>query len=233
MFIGHYGVAFGAKRVAPRTSLGTLAFAAQFLDELWPILLLLGVERAHIVPGLMAANPISFDSYPFSHSLATATLWSILIGAIYFALQRNARGGWVVGVAVLSHWLLDVPMHRPDLPLWPGGLTRVGLGAWNSVPLTVVLDYGVFAVGLALYMSGTRAADRIGRWGIWALVALLVTIALGSTFGPPPANEHALALNCLGLWLIVPLGWWVDRHRVVVANEALAVASSPLQMNGA
>src|SRR5258706_1989859 len=117
MFLGHYGVAFAGKRVGPRTSLGALTFAAQFLDELWPVLLLLGVERVRIVPGLMAANPIDFVYYPFSHSLATASLWALLIGAGYYAGRRYGRGAVVVALLVVSHWVLDVPMHRPDLPL--------------------------------------------------------------------------------------------------------------------
>ena len=117
MFLGHYGVAFAAKRAAPRTSLGTLAFATQFLDELWPILLLMGLEQVRIVPGLMAANSLDFVSYPISHSLVAAIGWAILIGLVYFVIRRYGRGAWVVAALVASHWLLDAPMHRPDLPL--------------------------------------------------------------------------------------------------------------------
>ena len=63
MFLGHYGLALAAKRAAPRTSLGTLTFAAQFADELWPILLLMGLEHVRIVPGLMAANSLDVDRH--------------------------------------------------------------------------------------------------------------------------------------------------------------------------
>src|SRR5881394_1115559 len=98
MFLGHYGLAFAAKRAAPRTSLGVLTFAAQFLDELWPILLLLGVEQVRIVPGLMIMSPLEFTYYPFSHSLAMAVVWAVLIGGFYFLRRRYSRGAWIMGL---------------------------------------------------------------------------------------------------------------------------------------
>jgi membrane-bound metal-dependent hydrolase YbcI (DUF457 family) len=211
MFLGHYGLALAAKRVAPRTSLGALAFAAQWLDELWPILLLAGVERVRIVPGLMAASPLDFVHYPWSHSLLMAAVWAIVIGAGYFAVHRDARGMWVVGALVVSHWLLDLPMHRPDLPLWPGSSTRVGLGLWNFVAATLVIELALFAIGIAIYLRTTRARDRIGAWGLWAMLAVLVVIYLGAS--APPPSERVLALTSLGLWLFVPWSSWVDRHR--------------------
>jgi membrane-bound metal-dependent hydrolase YbcI (DUF457 family) len=213
MFLGHYGIAFAARRAAPRTSLGTTIFAAQFLDELWPILLLLGVEQVRIVPGFMAAKPLQFVHYPYSHSLAAALFWSLLIGGAYYVKRRDSRSAWIVGGAVLSHWLLDVPMHAPDLPLWPGSRTFVGAGLWSSIPLTLALELGILAVGLALYLRGTRARDRIGSWGLWSMVAVLVCIYIFGLFGAPPPSSHALALMTLSLWLFVPWGYWVDRHR--------------------
>jgi membrane-bound metal-dependent hydrolase YbcI (DUF457 family) len=220
MFLGHYGVAFGAKRIVPRASLGTLAFAAQFLDELWPLLLLAGVEHVRIAPGLMAANGLEFVSYPFSHSLLTAAIWGLLIGGVYFAARRDKRTAFVVGGLVLSHWLLDAPMHHPDLPLWPGSSILIGGGLWNSIPLTLLLDGGIFVVGLAMYLRDTRASDRIGQWGLWSMVAVLVVIGMTGVFAPSPASEHALAVASLSLWLFVPWAYWVDRHRV--ANVAVA-----------
>lgn len=212
MFLGHYGVALGAKRAAPRTSLGTLIFAAQWLDELWPILLLLGVERVRIVPGLMAASPLDFVSYPISHSLLAAIGWGVLIGLGYYLLRRRKTDAWLVGALVVSHWLLDVPVHRPDLPLWPGSAIRVGLSAWNSIPATLALEFGIFGAGLLLYLRGTRARDRVGSWGLAALVAVLVLIYASSYAGPPP-DETTLAWMSLVLWVFIPWGWWVDNHR--------------------
>lgn len=225
MLLGHYGAAFGARRLAPRTSLGTLTFAAQWLDELWPILLVAGVEHVRVVPGLMAANPLDFAYYPFSHSLLAAIVWALLIALGYRAVRRDARAALVVGALVLSHWLLDLPMHRPDLALWPGSV-KVGLGAWRSIPLTILLDGGVFVAGLALYLTGTRARDAIGRWALWAMVAVLVAIFASGFFGPPPPNEKTIGFAGLALWLFIPWGWWIDRHRVSTTGESMHAATA-------
>lgn len=212
MFLGHYGLALAAKRVAPRTSLGTLVLAAQWLDELWPILLLVGVERVRVVPGLMAASPLDFTSYPISHSLLTAVGWGILLGIVYFARRRYGVGAWVVGAAVVSHWVLDLVVHRPDLPLWPGSPLRAGLGLWNSIAATVAVELLTLGIGLALYLRATHARDRVGSWGLAAMVSVLALIFLSGFAGPPPSAK-AIGVAGLGLWLFVPWGYWVDRHR--------------------
>jgi hypothetical protein len=222
MFLGHYAVALAAKRAAPGTSLGTLVLGVQFLDLLWPILLLLGLERVRVVPGLMAANSLDFVHYPISHSLVTATLWALLVGGVYYVVRRYAAGAWVVGAAVLSHWFLDVPMHRPDLPLSPGSTVMVGGGLWDSVAATLTIEIGLLALGMVLYLRATRAIDRIGRWGVWGMAALLVSFFLTGTLGPPPPSEGALAVGGLGMWLFVPLAYWVDRHRVAVSMSGSA-----------
>ncbi|MFL5562630.1 MAG: hypothetical protein ACJ79K_14255 [Gemmatimonadaceae bacterium] len=221
MFLGHYGLAFAAKRMAPRSSLGALAFAAQFLDELWPVLLLLGVEQVRVVPGLMAASALDFIHYPNSHSLAMAVLWAVMIGGVYGAIRKYERGGWVVAALVVSHWFLDLPMHRPDLPLWPGSRVLLGFGLWNSIAATVVIELGLFAGGLIIYSRQTRARDAIGRWGLWVMVTLLVAIFFSGLEGAPPPSERVLAFAALGLWLFVPWSWWVDRHRDPIAGVPL------------
>jgi hypothetical protein len=114
---------------------------------------------------------------------------------------------------VLSHWFLDVPMHVPDLPLWPGSDVKVGLGAWRSIPLTIAIELAVFLGGLFVYLRTTRARDRVGRWGLWATVLVLVGISLSGFFSPPPADGRAVAMGALVLWVFVPWWWWVDRHR--------------------
>ncbi len=223
MFLGHYGVAFAAKRVAPRTSLGALSFAAQFLDELWPILLLLGVEHVKIVPGLMAASPMDFTSYPYSHSLLMAIVWGILIGGAYYLLRRYGRGAWIIGALVVSHWFLDVPMHRADLPLWPGASSpKVGWGLWNSIPATYVIELAIYAIGIAIYLRATRARDRIGSWGLWAYILVLAILFVTSNGSPPP-SERALAWTASGIWLFVPWAWWVDKHRDYVGRLRIPI----------
>src|SRR5918999_1570945 len=186
MLLGHYGAAFAAKRYAPRASLGVFNLAAQFLDELWPLLVLMGLETVRVAPGVLAANPLEFVHYPITHSLLGAIGWSVLLGGLYYAMRRDQRSAVVVGLLVLSHWFLDLPMHAPDLPLWPGSDVKVGLGAWRSVPLTMGIELLVFGAGLSVYLRATRAKDRAGRWGLWAMVSALLAIALSSLFAPPP-----------------------------------------------
>ena len=212
MFLGHYGVGFAAKRFAPNVSLGTLLFAAQLVDLVWPILLLAGVETVRIDPGNTAVTPLDFVAYPFTHSLAAGIGWGILLGLVYLAIRRSARGALVVGLVVASHWVLDFVSHRPDMPLFPGG-PLVGLGLWNSLPATLALELGALAVGIALYLATTRPLDRTGRWGLAGLVALLLGIYGGAIFGPPPPSDTAVAWIGLAGWLLPALGVWVDRHR--------------------
>lgn len=57
MFIGHFAVALAAKRATPRTSLGWLFAACQLSDLIWPVLLLAGVEHAHVAPGSASGIP--------------------------------------------------------------------------------------------------------------------------------------------------------------------------------
>ncbi len=211
MFIGHFGVALAAKRLSPRSSLGTLFFGAQFLDLLWPILLLTGLEHVRIAPGITKMQPFDFYDYPYSHSLAMSLAWGVVVGLLYFLMGRDSRGAWVVGALVPSHWVLDLLVHRPDLPLWPGG-SKYGLGLWNSSAASIGVEGLVFGVGIWLYASATRSRDAVGRYGFWALMGF-VLLWLGAVFGPPPPSVHALALSALSMWFLVAWGWWVDRHR--------------------
>ena len=215
MILGHYGVALAAKRVAPRSSLGTLILAAQWADELWPVLLLAGAEQVRVAPGLMAANSLDFVSYPYTHSLLMLIAWGALFGGLYFAVRRYVRGAWVVGGAVVSHWVLDLVVHRPDLPLWPGAPVKVGFGLWNSIAGTLVVEFGLLLLGAVIYVRTTRARDRIGSWGLWTMLLALAGILLSGLMGPPPSDPKVIAYGALTLWLFVPWGYWVDRHRVV------------------
>ena len=182
MFIGHFGAGFGAKSVAPAISLGTLFLAAQFIDLLWPTLLLLGLEHVSIVPGATAVTPLVFDHYPISHSLLAVAGWGLLIGAVYFLLRKNSKGAIVLGLLVLSHWVLDLIVHQPDLPIYPGSML-LGMNVWSSLVLTLILELGLLGAGVWMYVRSTRALDAQGRWGLWGLVAFLLLIHFGNMFG--------------------------------------------------
>ncbi len=215
MFIGHFAVALGAKKAAPRTSLGTLIFASQFLDLLWPILLLVGVEHATIDPGNTVVTPLNFTDYPFSHSLVMVLLWSALVGGAYWAMKRSMRNALILAGCVSSHWVLDALTHRPDLPIAPGVPSFVGLGLWNSLAGTVVVEFALFAAGIWLYVQTTTARDTVGSIAFWALAAFLLVSWLGNLFGPPPPDMHAVAWVSVLMWLLIPWAVWIDRHRTL------------------
>jgi LexA-binding, inner membrane-associated putative hydrolase len=213
MLLGHYAVALAAKSYAPRASLGTLVLAAQLPDLIWPVLILLGWEHVAIVPGLMAASPFDFVHYPISHSLLTVALWAVVLSGGYFVFRRYARGAAVIAAAVVSHWLLDAPMHRPDLPLWPGSAIKVGFGLWNSIAATLIIEVTLFAAGIIIYTRATRPRDRLGTHALIAMLAFLLLIFASGFFVAPPRGEHVVAWAGVGLWLLVPWAAWIDRHR--------------------
>jgi hypothetical protein len=214
MFIGHHAAAFAAKRVAPRVSLGTLFAAALLVDLVWPVLLLLGIEHVRIAPGITAFTPLDFYDYPITHSLLAVLGWSVAAGVVHRLVRKSTRDALVVGAAVLSHWVLDFVTHRPDLPLWPGG-RKVGLGLWQSVPATMVVEVTLFLLTLALYVRMTSARDRTGSISLWALVAFLALVYAANLFSPPPPDAKAIGWVGLAQWLFVPWGAWIDRHREV------------------
>ncbi|HET6465408.1 MAG TPA: hypothetical protein VFH55_07355 [Nitrospiria bacterium] len=213
MFIGHFAVGFAAKKVAPRASLGVLMAAPIFLDLLWPVFLILGLEQVRIDPGNTAVTPLDFVRYPISHSLLTSLGWATGFAVLYHARTRYWPGTFCIWFGVVSHWVLDAIVHRPDLPLYPGGQMRVGLGLWNSIPATIIVEGTLFIIGVWLYAKQTRPIDKAGIYGFWSFVALLILLYIGNLFGPPPPDEKVLAFTALILWLVIPWVGWFDRHR--------------------
>jgi membrane-bound metal-dependent hydrolase YbcI (DUF457 family) len=214
MFIGHFGLAFGAKKAVPAVSLGALFAACQLADLLWPTLLLLGYEHVEIRPGATRFTPLDFVSYPYSHSLLALCVWGVAFGAIYMALRRARISAFVtITVLVVSHWLLDYLTHRPDMPITVSGTDRVGLGLWNSIPGTLAVEIAIFVIGLAVYLRETAPRDRIGSIGLWGLVGFLLVVYLAASFGPPPPTPTAVAWSAQALWLLVIWGYWIDNHR--------------------
>ncbi len=216
MFIGHFGVAMAAKRVAPRTSLGTLVMAAQFVDLLWPIFLLLGYEQVVISPGATAVTPLDFVSYPFSHSLLAVFGWACLFAGLYKIIRSDSLGAACLWFVVMSHWVLDALTHRPDLLLYPGGSTYIGLGLWNSRFWTILIESALFLWGARIYARWMRPLDGVGKWAFRTYIGLLVVIYLSNIFGPPPPSEKAIGYLGLAMWLLVIWAAWFDRHRIAV-----------------
>jgi hypothetical protein len=214
MFIGHFGVGFGAKAAEPKISLGTYFLAAQFLDLLWPILILIGVEKVEIKPGITKVAPLDFTYYPISHSLLMVLIWALAFGFVSWLFRKNIKASIILGACVLSHWILDLIVHRPDLPLYPGSTEKFGLGLWNSLSATLIVECVFFFGGLMLYWRVTKAINKIGFYGFWLLAALLLVIYIASTFGPPPTSVSAIGWTAQLQWIFILFAYWIDRNRV-------------------
>ena len=215
MFIGHFGVGFGAKKAIPKTSLGTLLLASQFVDLLWPFFLIFGIEVVAIDPGNTAFTPLDFIYYPFSHSLLGVLIWALIFGTIYYFIKRDLKSSLILGILVLSHWILDFITHRPDLPLFLGSDSLlVGLGLWNSIIGTVIIESMIFIVGVYLYIATTKAKNKIGIYSLWSLVIFFIIIYIANLFGPPPESVAAIKYVSLFQWLLIGWAYWIDRNRI-------------------
>jgi membrane-bound metal-dependent hydrolase YbcI (DUF457 family) len=224
MFIGHFAVGFAAKRLMPQISLGVLLAAPLLLDLLWPVFLALGLESVRIEPGNTVVTPLDLHDYPYSHSLLMASVWAVAAGIAAGLWQKNRNAGITIGALVWSHWLLDFVTHRPDMPLYPGSRTYLGLGLWNSLWGTLVVELLMFGLGLGVYVLSTLAQNKRGSLGLWGFIASLLALYLAAIFGPPPPNESALISGGLGASLLLVWGFWADRHRV--ARVPVAVTCS-------
>jgi membrane-bound metal-dependent hydrolase YbcI (DUF457 family) len=222
VFIGHFALGFAAKRIAPRTSLGTLLAAPELADILFPLFVMLGWEKVAFTSASSPFLSITLDQYPISHSLVALIAWGIVFALLYRWRTGYGRGAAVVALLVVSHWVLDYVTHRPDMPLWPGG-PKVGLELWASVPGTLIVEGLLFGAGVAIYARATRARDAVGRYAFGGLVLLLLGLYVASLFSPPPPPGNEFAVVGLILTVVfVGLGAWVDRHREASSGSGTA-----------
>jgi hypothetical protein len=213
MFIGHFGVGLATKKIDSKPSLGTLFIASQFIDLLWPVFLLFGMEKVQIEQGNTAMTPLNFISYPYSHSLFGVFVWAILLGTIYYILKKNFKTSLLLGLLVLSHWILDLITHRPDLQLLPWSNFKMGLGLWNSVALTIIVEGFIFVLGAYFYLSATKSKNKKGSYGLWGLLIFLTLIYVTNIISTPPSDTHAIAIVGLFQWLLIAWAYWIDRNR--------------------
>ena len=215
MFIGHFAVAFGAKKFAPQVSLGVFFLACQLADLIWPNLVLSGIESVEIELGNTAITPLHFAYYPYSHSLIGLVLWSVIFAVCYLLLQRaKSRVAIVIALVIISHWVLDVITHRADMPIMFDNSLRIGFGLWNFPVQAIAFELLLFAIGVWAYSRCTTALNRRGEIGFWALVLFLLAVYIANLLGPPPPSAVAVAWTAQALWLIVAWGFWVDHNRV-------------------
>lgn len=223
MFAGHYGVSYALKKTDTRLSLGWLFLAVQFIDVLWALFIILGVEKMKIHPGL-PSSPYDLYFMPYTHSLVGSLLWAGLVYAVFRYVPLPATGtkklaALVMGAAVFSHFLLDFIVHRPDLPV-VGNVEKIGLGLYNIPPLSFALETLVLFGGLWLYMRATTATTTLGKYGMPLFALILTLVNVQTYFGPPPPTPQIGAIfNEVCYLLFTAIAIWLDRKRVPVEPE--------------
>lgn len=208
MFIGHFALAYGSRKCDQLPSLAVMFVAVQFLDLLWPIFVIAGIETFEIEPGNTALTPLNFTHYPYSHSLLMSIVWAVLFAGVYFGFTKNRRGAFLLGCLVLSHWILDYLTHRPDLQVTPFSELRVGLGLWNHPVVEVIIEAGLFFTGVYLYVKSTVINRKIA---FWSLIIAFLAIHFLNLFGPPPPSVNAVAWSANLMWLFIIWAWWIEK----------------------
>jgi hypothetical protein len=217
MFVGHYGVAFSAKPSTPVVPLWVYFIAVQWLDVVWSILVLCGVEKLRIIPGFTEANPYDLYYMPYTHGLPGAIVLSLALGAIVAAMVARQRGMafLIVSAAAFSHWILDLIVHIPDLPLYDN-TDKVGFGLWRHVAVSFTLEIAVLLIGAWFYARALPPAGRRGHIALRSFVVLLVLLQIYANFGPPPSSQTAMAIMALGLYVaLAAVAALVERLRAV------------------
>jgi hypothetical protein len=205
MLVGHLSVGLIGKRVDPKISLGTWMLAALLADFVCFPLLIARVEGFHN----------SVGDIPYSHSLLMNTIWAALFAAAYFARRRYPRGAWLLFGAVLSHWVLDVISHRPDMRLAPGVTSAFGLGLWNSLPATLIVEGGLWALAIFVYLRATHRTNGAGVYGFWIGIALFTLSWYGNIQrGIDPDPVRAGVGGLIFFSLMVAWGYWMNRARL-------------------
>lgn len=216
MFIGHYGASFAAKAVDKRIPLWVLFVAAQLVDIFWTIFVLTGVERVRIVPGITVASPLDFVFYPYTHSLVASLAWGALAMVVYRVLRPGAgawRTAFIVGLVVVSHWVLDLLVHRPDLALYDDAM-KVGFGLWNFPLIESALEIALLFGGMFYYFRTTKAATQSGKYAMWIFGIVMSVLFVLSGLGPPPPDTSSIAVVGLILYLaLTGVVFWLEKKR--------------------
>lgn len=217
MFVGHYAASFAAKSIRAELPLWVLFLAVQFIDYVWALFLLLGIEKARYVEDFTAASPLDLYYMPYTHSLVGAVFWSILFAAIYILIRRSQPKvyllGLVLGLTVFSHWLTDWLVHVEDLPLYIGG-PKIGLGLWQDYWLSQALEFGLLGGCFTWYMAISKPTSQLGRILPWTLILIFFALQLYSHNAPPPPNMTFFAIQALVAYsLFTVVAFYVDGHR--------------------
>jgi hypothetical protein len=212
MFIGHFATGMLSKKADTTISLALLFVAVQFLDLIWPIFVLLGIETVAIEAGITKLTPLDFTFYPYSHSLMMAPVWGILFGLIYYSFTKKTKQALLLGALVVSHWFLDLIVHRPDLPLTPFHDMKFGLGLWNYPLIEILIEFSFFFVGVYVYYTSKAA---LNKKAFWSLIVFLLIIQFMNFYGPLPPDVTSVAVGANLIWLFVFWAWWIERKKSI------------------
>src|SRR3990172_1316733 len=218
MFIGHYGPSFAIKATDKSIPLWLLFIAVQMVDVLWAVLVLLGIEKVRIVPGITATNPLDLYYMPYTHSLIGSIVWAGVAAVAYKFTPRlgNWKAGLLIAAAVFSHWILDLLVHRPDLPLYDNA-AKVGFGLWNYPVLAFLLEATLLFGGMYFYFARTKAVTPGGRYGMIIFGVIMLAVQALVLFGPPPGSDKELAATALlGYGIFAVVAYWLGKKRIPV-----------------
>lgn len=212
MFVGHYAASLAAKAIEPRAPLWTYVIGAQLIDIGWGALVMAGVEKVRIDPSLPGS---SLDLYhmPYTHSLPAVVLWSLAAAlAVRFLLRLPMRAAVFVGLAVFSHWILDLVVHRPDLELWFGD-GKVGFGLWNYPVPEQAVEIGLLALGAAAW-AWLRGRQGQALWPVLLFVTVLVAVQITAMVMPGGGGGASLGATAIAIYLVIGLiAWPLDRAK--------------------
>ncbi len=216
MYVGHYAASLALKRFEKRASLGVLFLAVQFVDIVFFPLVLLGIERLNIVENFTQSTHFELEYMPYTHSLVAFLIWSGLAYALFrWVVVKSHPVALVVALAVMSHWLLDVIVHTPDLPIWSDASPKLGLGLWNNAIATYALEAALLLAGLWLYLRSTSASTRTGKYGMSIFVVALLLVNIANIFGPLQGDSVVvLAGTAVASYLLfAAVAFWLDTKR--------------------
>jgi hypothetical protein len=207
MFVGHYSVAFAARSQKNKIPLWVLFIAVQFLDYIWATLVLLGIEKLRVIKGFTAGSMLDSYFHPYSHSLITAILWSCVAAIVYkpicswLELVYTKSASLIIGIAIFSHWILDLIAHPRDLAIYDD-TWKVGFGLWNYRDPEFALEIVLLATGIFFYLT-RNVMPVIRKIAVIAFGVALVIIQIGDTYVPRnPLTDKA---TVMGVWIFYTL----------------------------
>jgi hypothetical protein len=207
MFVGHYSVAFAVRSEKNKIPLWVLFIAVQFLDYIWATLVLLGIEKLRVIKGFTAGSMLDSYFHPYSHSLITAIIWSGVAALAFkaacsrYGCHYSKSAPLIIGLAVFSHWILDLVAHPRDLPIYDN-TSKVGFGLWNYRDPEFALEVALLAGGIVLYLA-RNAMPAIRKGAVIAFGIALVIVQIGDTYVPrTPLTDKATAT---GVWIFYTL----------------------------